>query len=493
MLRRTTSWMLSKFKFDGFSTSGQFVTIVFALYWAKAGLSNIEAATLMNSRLEPTAAMHLMWHTDNKWGNPLWWPRAIRGQILAIFWRRKPSRKESISRPGTLCRSTSPSVGSLLYAPHGPEGVSETYFNDKVSRHADHIEFFAGPAVLVDGTYVTEFGLDSPFVKNHSYDLSKYDGMFNDRSYEETTTAILEFFLWESSMRLNDTYPGPIEIMDHPLTPEFPQEIVDFAGISIHCDITATVGYATLEPAQWAFSEFCTSKVASNRELNNFSSQANQHDVGAPQVLALQALARDIDNLQLNDGTVEILSETTLETGACSTEYDESWIALYTAINSGALPPGDRDWSSENSPVRQYYALTKDLQLAVYKLLGESVIQLMREGAVNPWHGSLYTFETRIYLTKGVVSWKIVLALLVLWVLLVSSGAVWIVCPAGPRWVPSLNRFEMFKFGAQHVDEAHEFLDLDFQWCESTLYRVPRMVGMLPGLAGRAISWGSSV
>jgi hypothetical protein len=125
----------------------------------------------------------------------------------------------------------------------------------------------------------------------------------------------------------------------------------------------------------------------------------------------------------------------------------------------------------------------KDLQLAAYRLLGHGVIAMMDQGGLNEWTGELRTLKPAIYLVPGVLSWKIVLAILSVWTLATSAGAFWMLLSAGPRWATSLDGFEMFKFGAQFTDDVNTFRTVDFEGCGEALTRLPGMVGILPGSA----------
>jgi hypothetical protein len=66
---------------------GWFITAVLALDWGRIGLSNIEAAALMEIRLAPRTASQLMWHADTNWSNFLWWLRYLRATILWLLKR----------------------------------------------------------------------------------------------------------------------------------------------------------------------------------------------------------------------------------------------------------------------------------------------------------------------------------------------------------------------------------------------------------------------
>jgi hypothetical protein len=149
--------------------------------------------------------------------------------------------------------------------------------------------------------------------------------------------------------------------------------------------------------------------------------------------------------------------------------------------------------AENSSSVSLYNVLTpEDLQLAMYKLLGESIIAMMGEGGVEAWYRDLKSLAPAKYLVAGAVSWIIVLVLLSLWALAMSIATLWMILLAGPRWAPSLGGFEMFKFGAQYAEEVNDFENVDFQGCGSTLQRVPGMVGMLPG-TNKGLSAGSGM
>lgn len=186
-----------------------FILVVFMLDWARTGLANIEAAALMHRRPAPTTAMELMWHTDSKWANPLWWLCAFRVFALStckgrgkfdrglrtpsVLWialsathvlvfislplsglimelinilvysdqpatitgpnattfnvRMATDPMQQIQSAWQVGSATTPSGGSIMYAPHGMQNVSTTYFNDMIVQGAEHIEFFTGPTV----------------------------------------------------------------------------------------------------------------------------------------------------------------------------------------------------------------------------------------------------------------------------------------------------------------------------------------------------------
>ncbi|KAJ9657001.1 hypothetical protein H2198_004601 [Neophaeococcomyces mojaviensis] len=79
-----------------------FVIIIFTLDWSRVGLANIEAAALMHPRLAPMTAISLMWHTDTKWANPVWWLRAIHVGLTRCFRRGTTAGTQPMCAPDKM-------------------------------------------------------------------------------------------------------------------------------------------------------------------------------------------------------------------------------------------------------------------------------------------------------------------------------------------------------------------------------------------------------
>ena len=339
---------------------------------------------------------------------------------------------------------------------------------------------------VADGSRPELYYESSPYTTN-SHDEMTYDSIVRGKSKDEVTVAMFEFFLWQSNLLDDDVlanltsgqYTDPVYVINRPLNQYRRDNYTNFAGIAIHCDLMSTVGYADLSPSHRTFSAFAPTRA--------IQSDSDVHGAIPPQVLAVLALTGIED-----DGPIDGKQILTPDTTDVYSEFDQPWIALHTAIGSAALPPTAigpaalpstaYDPVRQAKPKTQYHALTpKDLQFAMYKLLGESVIALMDEGGVAEFQEGLYSMKSISYLIPGTVSWVAVLALLVIWALILVGGAFWIVFLAGPRWAPSLNGFEMFKFGAQYTQDVNYFRAIEFEGCTNALNRIPGMVGMLPG------------
>lgn len=624
-----------------------FVIVIFTLDWSRTGLANIEAAALMHPKLAPKTAVSLLWHTDMKWANVLWWLRAIKLGIKRGFRRRELVDKQRVSTPDYmwvfLClttvivycalplsgltmeiattftysdwqtdiygpnyntfnfrsslplqqqvrtywqsgRVTSPLHETILYAPEGSDNVNTTYYDDLIHQGADYVDFFAGPAVrervsgkawgiaanischavskeqfrllqISDTGFVVkecimEFGGDGncsfgtfrdafqnqvanstskltfPFwvsgsgtsgagtkyayivaadgwpgtsnvtfmfgglSTNSSHDNMTIDHIENKRPAKDVTTGLFEIYVWEyvgwedgvMPNLLKNNVSGPVDSifsMDNNIT---------FAGVAIQCQSTTASGHGQLNAIRRTYSSFqrfwSLSNVARNimfLGVSNWFKVGTIVDMPASQVLAATALVNG--NQPLGDNHMALSDPTT--------SNDQIWAAFHSAIGLAPKEPvfGAQGWGQQGPGWAWYRSLTpEDLRLAMYKLLGESVIVLMDEGSTDVWEGNLTSLRPTAYLTNGVLSWISVLVLLSIWALTLCLGALWTAFFAGPRWAPTLDGFEMLKFGAQYTEQINQFQTVKSQGCTQALQNIPGMVGMLPGTGGASSS-----
>jgi hypothetical protein len=195
-------------------------------------------------------------------------------------------------------------------------------------------------------------------------------------------------------------------------------------------------------------------------------------EISPVQIIALGALVANQDQ-----GKIARPLKPLVNTNFRTYDYPPMVVSIFNAINvahSGIYPSGP---AHDICPQLTAAAV----QHAVYKLLGETVVALVADMNLFPWYGDLYTLCPTKYLVTGVVSWKIVLALLALWASMICFGAIWLLVFAGPRWAPTLNGFEMFKFGAQYGEEVSQFRTAEPGGCMDVLDHVLGMVGLLLG------------
>jgi hypothetical protein len=626
-----------------------FLLAVFSLDWARTGLANIEASALMVPLLAPLTARELMWHTDNNWANPLWWLRAVRAMLWKLFLRIRYRSQASMSVPGALWmmlsfvhallfmviplsglsmevvdastydtrdvpiygpnassfnsrtyldlplsvrrnwesgRQTSPSRGTILYAPHLTKNVSPTYFDDRAIEAARKLDgtvirVFAGPAVretiwgeawglsanisctptpldelqmirsdgntssvkicstregcefewlstddatqrnsgeehklnipvwlnesrsleptnglhshsllaAADGWSTTVFDHPlnttiSPYNRFSNHDEWTFDHALKGVQQEDITNSLFEILLWQASdsdSRTTDDeiftnyikHPSPLLSVHNGTTNLIRKNGTGFSGvmigIGVHCDIKSAVGTATLDPNERTFSNFMRGKADPSHTLTFFPL-----DVAPVQIQAMASIASNQHWTNLNGS---LATQETLGLAYPDIELADSILSrAQRAVGSAMLPkPG--------LPYLYYPTLTpQNLTLAMYKLLGESVISLMGEGGVYPWTSStIHGLKPAKYLRRGAVPWQLVLAILAVWAALMSVSALWALLFIGPRWAPSLSGFELFKFGAQYQAEINQLETVDFKSCIQSLGAIPGMVGILPG------------
>ncbi|RGP81867.1 hypothetical protein FLONG3_64 [Fusarium longipes] len=110
------------------------------------------------------------------------------------------------------------------------------------------------------------------------------------------------------------------------------------------------------------------------------------------------------------------------------------------------------------------------MRLAVLKLTGELAAAMMGPG-VEPFKGDLSGVQTIRALKPGIISWKLILALLCLWTLAIGISTTFFLlrgCDA-----PLLDGYQLFKAGAEWGEEVRGATQDRFQFCE-VLQGVPK-------------------
>lgn len=107
-----------------------------------------------------------------------------------------------------------------------------------------------------------------------------------------------------------------------------------------------------------------------------------------------------------------VISDTGLASSDATASNDQVWAARHNAIGSAPMAStfGAQAWGQDGPGWAWYRGLRlKGLQLAMYKLLGESVIVLMDDGGTDVWKEKLQTLRSTKYLGKawspGYVHW----------------------------------------------------------------------------------------
>ena len=342
---------------------------------------------------------------------------------------------------------------------------------------------FYSMLVAADGWSTTIFDRTLETIKGPYDDFSNHDNSTFDHvegaSPEDVTNSMFEMVLWQAGTSVYKetedeifqnykTQPSRLITVQNGTTDLFKDfgagDPGVFVGFGVHCDIKSAVGYATLDPDQRTYSRFTRGQAAPNKMM-----AWRPYDVAPLQIQAIAALAGNQYYSNINDSLAS----------RQSSSADSNLAGAHMAIGSTMLP---RSGLHESSYFYYPTLTTENATLAIYKLLGESVISLMGDGGVQPWTTpTLRTLTPARYLRPGAVSWKLVLGLLAVWAITTSFAALYMVLFVGPRWAPTLSGFELFKFGAQYQAEVHQLEKSDFQDCDRSLRAIPGMVGALPG------------
>lgn len=341
-------------------------------------------------------------------------------------------------------------------------------------------------ATAADGTWQGT----SPYDTSTNWDQSTLDFIINDAPPNQPTTGLWETYLWQGTLsRVNDStfenavtaaYDSTMAALrkstaSYISTSSFSipnnagyEMIYDLVGFGLQCHIKSAVGNATVSPAKRTYSSF--------KRGTSAAKQGGDYELPGLQALAMESMC------SYNATTLTSEFLTPFEPSS----PDSTWLAMHLAIRLPAyvnqpqvMGLGPVGFNLEEAYA--YPALTPlNVTRAMYKLLGESLIGMMGPGSQNGWYGDLHVLEQQYWLTPGVVSWQLVLALLVVWAILLVGGSVWTL--SMKRWAAKLDGFEMFRFGAQYKDEVNAFRAERFEKCEK-LDEMPGMVGSLGGEA----------
>lgn len=314
-------------------------------------------------------------------------------------------------------------------------------------------------------------GSVTPYGQLGNHDLNTLDSLTRPRN--ETTVAVFEAYLWQG-YTANASDDTMTKLLGNDSTlfakstasasdyrPHLSPDIFPVVGFGVQCSVQSAVGNATIDPAHRTYSNFRQGTLA--------AWSGYLHGVFPLQVCALQSLGM-LDPFGYNFS-------------AYDTRFsDSTWLAAHQAL--GMLPYQKEvlDRPENVTPAHMLHKALEpqQLQTAMLKLLGEGLIVLMDRGGHAMWKDGLYGFERVKYLEPGIVPWQWAFGLLALWAFLTVAASTLML--STKRWAPTLNGFEMFKFGARHFDEVNRFQGTQFRECDS-LRTVPGMVGVISGKA----------
>ena len=321
----------------------------------------------------------------------------------------------------------------------------------------------------------------SPYSHVNNHDNWTFDHIVRAAPSESVTNSMFEMILWQGGasefvleedeiFKSYKKHPSSLVIVHNGTTNLLHSYGANysgsFAGFGVHCDIKSAVGTASLDPDRRTFSKFVRGKAAPGTPKWWYSV-----DMAPVQIQAMASIAGNQHWGNLN-GTLAPREMVDMDRFLT----DSTLAGIHRAIGSTTLP-------RDNYSFLLYPTLTpENLTLAIYKLLGESVISVMGDGGVDPWTSpTIHAIEPAKYIRSGAVPWQLVLSLLAVWAMSTSLSAIFAALLVGPRWAPTLNGFELFKFGAQYQEEVHRFEAVDFRECTGSLSAIPGMIGTLPG------------
>ena len=265
----------------------------------------------------------------------------------------------------------------------------------------------------------------SPYNNVSNHDNSTFDHIMKDARPEDVTNSMFEVLLWQAGASgegiVDDEifkdyrlHPSPLATIKNGTTNLFKSgDAINsgvFLGFGVHCDIKSAVGTASLDPDQRTYFNFTRGEAAPSNVTFLFP-----FNIAPVQIQAMASLAGN-----QYSGNVDLALTPREES-----DTDSTLTAIHKAIGSTMLRRAD-----DQPGMFLYYPTlsTENVTLAMYKLLGESVISLMGEGGVNPRSStSLYALAPSKYLRPGTVPWQLVLSLLALWAFSTSLGALLVV------------------------------------------------------------------
>ncbi len=300
-----------------------------------------------------------------------------------------------------------------------------------------------------------------PFDTSQSWSHETVDGKLHLRP-GRVPVALLEAFLWQGANQ-----DGENEVMHSLLqngsslitksSAEYQHERIEVAGFAVQCEVQSAMANVTLDPATRTYSNFTHGTVARRTHTD-----AEVYSIQLQAFHALASFDRDL-------GTI---------VPRRPERDDSTWLAIHYALEIAPLARSNRTFTTVYNELKYPALRPEDLQLALHKLLGETLIVVMDRGGQSPWQGSLRGLDDVVHLKRGVVPFWMILTLLGLWAGLhigMTLAALW-----KKRWAATLGGFELFRLGAAYQEEVNALEHPRFERSLS-LAHIPGMVGVLPG------------
>ncbi|KAJ9606789.1 hypothetical protein H2200_008798 [Cladophialophora chaetospira] len=273
--------------------------------------------------------------------------------------------------------------------------------------------------------------------------------------------------------------------------PFLSSQIVLTYGLSF--EIESAVGYAELSARDRTFSQFRTQPARLLETLFNASKAIETVEAGCWSLSdfnetkrCLQGLSRlqqtmsnNYNGFREGDGGIPLLEQLLLnaligtrtvnDTGlAAISPWYHANVATGGKATLARYIAGRNDSAVHNNSLSlPYFQMTAidpaRMRVAILKMIGEVAIAMMGTGP-EPFTAGLSTVSQAAILRPGIISWKLILPLLVLWtVLFVGLISVY---GFRSRFAATLNGYQLFRFGALWGQELRgtpltNFTDLD--------------------------------
>ncbi|KFY25909.1 hypothetical protein V491_01551 [Pseudogymnoascus sp. VKM F-3775] len=315
------------------------------------------------------------------------------------------------------------------------------------------------------------------------------------RYTNETQLPILgavELVMWQSFDKKSGNIPDETfkNLPSHPLIESSFLSLDNntYLGCGVRCSVTSTVGAATISAVTNTFKDF--KKQEAKAFGNNFGAILITSYSG---VVALQSLVFSaFTTVYLGYmGHPRCDSVSITCNGWFGANLATNGVPEFTPIEKA--PPGsETEYIGGNI---QYPTISPErMNLAMYKLFGEVSIATMATGPGDWTSTPNATFDLGLFglepandITQGRVSFRVVLAVLILWAVITVLPQ--LLLPGfllGRRWGEVLDGITMFRFGAEWGKQVHglQSTELDGPGTAS-LNEIPGMIGdMKAGEAG---------
>ncbi|KAL8844257.1 MAG: hypothetical protein Q9176_001432 [Flavoplaca citrina] len=345
-----------------------------------------------------------------------------------------------------------PSTSSAIY---------ETAFNGSETYY--QAQFFAGmnPGLFYEG--------QSSFGVNYKYLIASngvIDGTVSDYTNSSSlpVPGSLELVMWQA-------YKAPFSpdaifsnMSSHPsvVSSVWPYDNTTYLGFAIRCSVNSTVGFAHLDAATHAYSNFVPEAASPGHELIGLPVQVNEY----PGMLGIQSIVY----ASFTTAILKYAAPPVCQPGDSAT--CNPWYGANVATKGE--PQARQKAGHPSAKNLQYPTLSPErMKLAIYKLFGEAAIAMMASGP-GTWTGELHGLDKANDMAPGIVPWQFVVALLSLWTLITVVPNYWTFWDR--RWAAMLDGVEMFRLGAEWRPAAWKLEKREFVECDALL-DVPGMVG----------------